>query len=220
MGIPIDALSRILSFEQFKDLVRTEDLSALTSPILSEIAQSITNAANDLLGIICLTEVRDSLLMWGHYTDAHKGLIFGFDPSHPFFDQRVREDDVIRSLRKVSYSKHRPRVTLYDSTLGDAELADSFANQFFLTKFQDWSYEKEWRMILPLEQSTLVDGAHLLALPEGCLTEVVLGNRISDTDRETIETCLDADGFWTNVTLSEASIDKEEFRINIDGRVH
>ena len=40
------------------------------------------------IGILCLSEVRDSILMWGHYTDSHQGFVIGFDSDQPFFSNR------------------------------------------------------------------------------------------------------------------------------------
>src|ERR1035441_3397334 len=39
-------------------------------------------------GIICFTERPDSLLMWGHYTDGHRGFVVEFDPEHELFSPR------------------------------------------------------------------------------------------------------------------------------------
>ena len=57
------------------------------------------------VGILCLTEVPDSLLMWAHYADSHKGFLVGFNTTHTFFTN-------MKVLEPVIYSETRVRVPL------------------------------------------------------------------------------------------------------------
>lgn len=95
------------------------------------------------VGVLCLSEVRDSILMWGHYTENHRGFVVGFDPDHPFFSKRSSEDDDFGFLRWVNYQPQRPQVMLSDTT--------SIA--WFQTKSTDWAYEKEWRIVRVLSEA-------------------------------------------------------------------
>src|ERR1051325_2912021 len=36
-------------------------------------------------GVLCLSSRNESILMWGHYSDSHKGVVIGFDGSNPVF---------------------------------------------------------------------------------------------------------------------------------------
>jgi hypothetical protein len=39
--------------------------------------------ATNIVGVLSLRAVPDSILMWAHYTEKHTGFAIGFDPGHP-----------------------------------------------------------------------------------------------------------------------------------------
>src|SRR5437667_6790953 len=47
-----------------------------------------TEAMGSQIGILSLSEVPDSTLMWSHYGAQHHGFLIGFDSDHPFFNRR------------------------------------------------------------------------------------------------------------------------------------
>lgn len=85
--------------------------------------------------VFSMSETWDNLLMWAHYSDAHAGIVVGFDVSMDSF--RHRADGHPRGLLKVRYTTHRPS----GPTIGD--LNDE---EILLTKSLEWAHEKEWRM--------------------------------------------------------------------------
>lgn len=99
--------------------------------------QFFLESFNADLGLICLSEVPDSLVMWSYYAANHTGLVFGFDTSK--FPEILRD-----ALARVTYSREKVK---WDST---SETADCLC----LTKCVDWSHEKEWRAIVPLSRCT------------------------------------------------------------------
>lgn len=60
-------------------------LKLLDPAMIQSIAPRIDRTLNQTVGVLCLSEVRDSLLMWGHYTDNHHGFVVGFDSEKSFF---------------------------------------------------------------------------------------------------------------------------------------
>ena len=56
-----------------------EELAALFYGLEKDSSQF-----NDDTAIFCMSQVWDSILMWAHYADSHKGFVVGFDMSHPF----------------------------------------------------------------------------------------------------------------------------------------
>jgi len=120
------------------------ELFRLLQPeVLRGVAPAIDTLLNLNVGVLCLTEVRDSILMWGHYTDNHRGLVIGFDSTHPFFSRRRSPSDEFGFLRQVIYQVHRPQVTLTDTA----------SPAWFQTKSPDWAYEKEWRIVRTLSEA-------------------------------------------------------------------
>jgi hypothetical protein len=75
----------LLPYESTVELLRPlksriPELFQLLQPqYLPSISSAIDSAFNKNVGVLCLSEVRDSLLMWGHYTENHEGFVIGFD---------------------------------------------------------------------------------------------------------------------------------------------
>jgi hypothetical protein len=123
------------------------------------------------LGILSLSALKDSLLMWAHYCQDHKGFVVGFDTSHSFFDRRLRDDDVFRCIKPVVYAKERPSRHVTDYSSGEA-----FFEDLLCTKSKDWEYESEWRMIIAGIFCMTQYGTHGLdAIPVEAIREVYLG---------------------------------------------
>ena len=107
------------------------------------LQKSIEDAAEKRgLGILCLSEVKDNILMWSHYGQDHKGFVIGFDALHPFFDRRTKLKEAAWYLQPVTYQEKRPSKYMVDYLSGG-----ELARDFYFTKGIEWQYEAEWRML-------------------------------------------------------------------------
>jgi hypothetical protein len=86
--------------------------------------------------VACFGECHDSLLMWAHYADSHKGLCLQLK----YFPEKRPEGC---AFEKVHYSTRYPRI--------DGAKTDdiSTVKNLFFTKSVEWLYEKEWRLVAP-----------------------------------------------------------------------
>lgn len=134
------------------------------------------------LGIFSLSETCCEELMWAHYGDQHKGLVFGFSLS----DGCMLASD--RHCLPVVYADKKP--TFNAGFINEISVAPpgsgrantqriSFEDKVFRstisTKTLKWEYEKEWRYI---EER---DGAYNYP---GILDKVVFGLRMCESRRE------------------------------------
>ncbi|MBA6290166.1 DUF2971 domain-containing protein [Colwellia sp. MB3u-4] len=109
----------------------------------------------DLHGIISLSESPDNLLMWSHYGDDHKGMVveFDIDESDPFalFNtwEVPRESD--GKFGRVSYRKSRE----YPYNITTESISD-IRNYYYLSKADEWIYEKEYRYITPFSLANYI----------------------------------------------------------------
>lgn len=53
-----------------------------------QVSNIYNEKSNELIGVLCLTEKKDNLLMWSHYANSHKGFCIKFDASHEFLIKR------------------------------------------------------------------------------------------------------------------------------------
>lgn len=115
---------------------------------------------NDDTAIFCMSQVWDSILMWAHYADSHKGFAVGFDMSHPFFDFEKPF-----GTRKVKYCKSRPKST-------EINIMDEM-----YYKLDVWSYEQEWRLCKDVYKAdeTINNNIYLFRLPKESIKSVYFG---------------------------------------------
>lgn len=126
------------------------------------------------IGVVCFSENKESLLMWAHYANEHKGLAIGIMsvPSvGSIFQNLFRADALVNSSfnekyspfdgvpKPVSYRKglrYRNDKFDYDYSNISAEGADRILHEVFMQKSDEWIYEQEHRVVLRLEQSDQV----------------------------------------------------------------
>lgn len=156
------------------------------------VRRRMPSVIDGLMGILALTEDRESLLMWSHYAGGHTGFVVGFDATHTHFDERRAPMDEMRHLRRVEYRQERPSGPL--TGFGGIDM--------FLVKSVHWSYEREWRIMRALQDaSRTVDlGAgvlpvHLFQFPPKAVSEVILGARMESSVRLEILELLRADRY-------------------------
>lgn len=83
------------------------------------------------VGVYCVSELCDDILMWSHYADSHRGICLEFDGHGP----------LMAHAQCVTYSKDRVPLNVYD----DDKLTG--VDKALLTKSDRWCYENEWRLI-------------------------------------------------------------------------
>lgn len=156
----------------------------------NQIAMEIIRVCEkqDNTGFCCLSGVRDSLLMWGHYARSHTGCCFVFDLSCHW----THEHDAVKDcfpftfISKINYSHH-----LFDYP------KQGNLHAHYLCKSSQWKYEQEWRAVM--DDSRILDesdrnapwsqrfrGAGYYKLDAGLLVGVILGYRMSPGNKNNI----------------------------------
>lgn len=119
---------------------------------------------DDKEGLVCFTHSWRDPLLWSHYGESHYGLCLGFD---------VPDDQ----LRSVSYVKGLHKVDVKKATI-DQTTIDHLLDELRFTKFDGWSYENEFRMIVNLHNLASQSGLFFLPFSKDLiLREVILGPR-------------------------------------------
>ena len=135
------------------------DTRRLKSPAFEQGLKELAETIATKVGVYCLTEVPNDILMWSHYADAHKGFCiqFAHDNGNYF----------IGSALQVTYSDAFPVVNLIRDD------NHTSVDKALLTKAKQWQYEREWR-IFDLEA-----GVGTKRYPPSILTGVIFGCRMS-----------------------------------------
>lgn len=131
-------------FMQASEKFQPENINAIEQLKKSFYALDcqVQTSLESRLKICCLTTDYTNKLMWSHYADSHKGICVEYD----FSDRAVNKSQPL----PVYYSHERPQ---FDWKLSQEAKSKGTAclMQALLTKDEDWSYEKEWRMVISAE---------------------------------------------------------------------
>ncbi len=130
----------------------------------------------DKWGLICFSKTWRNPVMWSHYADKHKGMCLGFE---------VPNDSIL----EVNYTKKRLNLDLI-KLKEQGKLNQNHILKVFKTKFIDWKYEREARVISHLENPDPETGFYFHSFDHQIkLTEIFAGPLCDLTEKEIIE-CL------------------------------
>lgn|GEM_PF-1881734 len=133
------------------------------------------------MGVLCFSTVKDSILMWSHYADFHKGFSLGYDTSA--FTEKSHTNclyPVIYSDIMFDFWKHMGDVLNDNINHCATKLAAMY-------KSTSWKYENEWRLIWSgLGGLGIINNAINFPQP----TEIYLGAKISYEHTKSILDCI------------------------------
>lgn len=145
--------------------------------------------------IACFSETVHSVTMWSHYSKYHQGFALEYDLRKPQMKcpscDKFKQCDkaVIDNLYPIIYDKKRYEATNYLISSIGKKLGLPMNNPDLLavTKCQlykstQWSYEKEWRLILTLMEGSPVENFY--GIKHIRPTAIYYGTRISSINRK------------------------------------
>jgi hypothetical protein len=162
------------------------------------MSREIVQFLNKEIGILSLSRVRDSLLMWSHYGEQYTGAVVGFDSTHEFFANQI----------DVEYRSTRPRRHVQTYLAGTpVSLAELFA------KSKQWGYEQEVRVVRQLAECKPAgtDGrgfpVFVQHIPREAIKIVIMGERTPLKDQRAIYAGI----METPIALSLLAVDHQGF---------
>ena len=169
--------------------------------------------------VYCLSEIRDNILMWSHYTNSHYGICIGFDAIiqknslcimriAPNLNRHLDSDyNYFLNISKVEYQDQYPQS--YD--FFNNETKDLFA--FWTTKGKDWKYEKEHRIIFPCKD----ENEKIIKFNKSALKEVILGSKVDESYKKQVLNIIKKDYLEKDhsVEVFESRLDDQKYKLNI-----
>lgn len=143
---------------------------------LPQIVQSFSTVA-------CLSEKIDSILMWSHYSDNHKGFALGYDFKSFFPSQEsgLGIFPLVYGEKRYDASEYLIWIlcSLFHIPTRNPDMMNSI--KLLLYKSMDWKYEHEWRLINNKPGDFPVSRANpIIVKPKS----IYYGCRISEENRD------------------------------------
>lgn len=160
-----------LSEEQAREMLTNRLKDTLRYQVRSEVIGSEID--DKRIGIACLSEEWNSILMWSHYAADHKGYCIGFD------EKRLRYSQLFGKMKRVEYSKKYPELNPLN------KLQNSSDFKYFF-KSLDWQYEKEIRLMNLFLDNKTQESNRIIILDNQYIKEVILGLNMEKKDRNEI----------------------------------
>lgn len=164
----------------------------LQGEMLPELVALSRNKMMHSVGMLCLSKRADSILMWSHYAKSHEGYVLGFT---------VKNDPIFFAAPyNVQYEEKYPEFSYIKKPT-------DILPKVMGTKSKEWEYEQEVRIIK--------HGPGLYPFHKKCLTEVILGCRVSNENVVLMAQLLGSDEY-RHVKIKQAKISHSQFVLEIE----
>lgn len=195
-----------ISPEQFQET--HENAKIMLDFIASLLNTKFYEKSNKEFGILSLTSKFDNLLMWAHYADSHQGFAVEFKKNHLFFNQNYHKNNFLGTLQAITYSKERPQDYLHDLNI----------QKVYLTKSDDWVYEEEYRMFLPLENATETkrETIYLFKFPLDMINAIYCGCNMSSKNVETILQLINRKKELSHIQVYQANLSQKFYALEFN----
>lgn len=155
--------------------------------------------------VLSLSRIPDSILMWSHYADFHRGVVVEFKIPVDINYSTTQEAQYNLMALDVVYSKERP---VFEVGVSPAD-PDTIVNTLFLAKSDVWSYEGESRVLRNR------GGGGILPYNKKLLSSVIVGPK-SNYLKEVLSLSKKASSaIGHNIDVFKADFCKKEYAVKI-----
>jgi len=144
------------------------------------------------VGVLCVSTVRDDILMWSHYADSHQGICLQFDGL----------GKLMAHAQKVVYSENRRFIRMP----GDDN--ETSMEKALLTKSNHWDYEQEWRLI------AYKNGPGVQKFRPENLTGIIFGARASAETQKSVRGWIATHP--TPIKIYQARVNRFKYTLDIE----
>lgn len=124
-------------------------------------------------GVLCMSARWNSILMWSHYGDYHKGFCIGFN------EEKMRNSRLFGKGGPVTYSENFPNI---NPLLNEDRMVVSFYQTHY--KSFEWAYEEEYRFTNLMFPEKPTNADRIKIYNEDCIEEINLGVNILQEHKE------------------------------------
>jgi Protein of unknown function (DUF2971) len=129
-------------FDSSNELIDPESKSQIKDDDVVKVSDHLANTFK----ICSFYERVDSMLMWEHYADEHRGFCIEYDVTEIDSSKHYNLFPVIYSDQMFDATNHYIKVGVED------DFSKTYLTRAAISKAKDWAYEKEWRLVAEREK--------------------------------------------------------------------
>lgn len=151
---------KVSRIKKVNDLFELQPYLRLNKDKRKQLGKIRTKVA-DTYGMVCFSTNWQEPIMWGHYADSNKGIVLGFK----FVSNRF-------TIKEIKYPSERKKIPLDPKTVTPNEYIEAVG----FIKYKGWSYEKEHRFFVKLDDCLSIEGNYFLKFGNDLeLKKVIIG---------------------------------------------
>ncbi len=151
---------KVSRIKKVNDLFELQPYLRLNKGKRRQLGKIRTKVA-DTYGLVCFSTNWQEPIMWGHYADSNRGIVLGFKVVSRRF-----------TIKEVIYPSKRKKISLDPQTVTPSEYIEAVG----FIKYKDWSYEKENRFFVKLDDCICIEGNYFLRFGSDFdLKKVIIG---------------------------------------------
>jgi len=219
---PLGTLSLKLRNRELQDKEKDKVLSEFrkgadeTASLLGDYQENVNNLLIEFLShsrVFCVSETNENVVMWSHYSEQHRGAVIKLNCVD-------KVDDNLLIARPIKYAIEFPEyISLIDWVEEQFGLKiidyEDLAFKLAYIKHRDWSYEREWRVHIPLMPNMPVgDGTSLFSKDPSVFGALYLGCRMPQSTQERLTTI--ARRRYPRMEIYQAVKSKTSFALNLE----
>ncbi|WP_213803219.1 DUF2971 domain-containing protein [Granulicella sp. dw_53] len=165
------------------------------------VKESLPGSHKASLKVCSFSATAESIIMWSHYADQHRGFCVEYD-----IHSLAPDNLFVRMMYPVIYSeKLFDATSYYLAALRDRQGFNMlFSALASLYKSPEWGYEKEWRLVIP---ASLLKESSPWRVPKP--KRLYLGSRINEEHRELLLTI----SRKRNIEIHQMQLADDSFRL-------
>lgn len=186
---------------KLKETLQNPESKKKMMDVMQLILKAMHEAYLKRIGLCCFSFVNNSTLLWSHYSGGHTGVCLVIDA------KRFIKDF---SLIKINYNNALPKWNLVEGRKqwGESwEYNQNYDQVVLGTKYKEWEYEQEYRLISPNR------GKHNL-YPESILG-VIFGAKMPMDRRNEIKEKIK--NLHSNIQVIDASLEVSNGQVVVNG---
>lgn len=191
-------------------------LSVSYGPRAYSGGQDFSSSFRNLVRVGCFTTNPNSVVMWSHYANQHKGICIEFSRS-----SMLSNAEVFKLLHPVRYTERLfDLVQVFSPLISEIELdeifspgtpefnADCYPILAACHKSIEWKYEDEWRLVF-LDPAGRIEPKFFLKARDIKPSRIILGAKINKADEAAIKELAEK----ISVQTVNADLAKDRFKI-------
>lgn len=191
-----------LDSEYIKNIMSNQNTSDYIKSNINDICGNIQFSINDFnnrVRVSCYSEIDNSILMWSHYAQNHKGFCAEYGYSDISQLEGVRNDGLMLIV-PIAY-KNRNLVKITD----DCDIKIQMIKLVFYKSF-DWIYEQEWRQTFISLKELPIDSKGLI-VKSTPIKSIIMGCKIESSTENMLKFICETKG----IKLDKMIMDENSF---------